>query len=226
MYGVGRERLGAALRLPGAESLTSERAAVLVSMGYMAWKQGALAEARACHEESLTLSRNSGDAHSIIVALEGLGWVSFDENDPGAARACFEEALALARDTREGHLIGLCLNALAFLAWERGDLSPGARALGRCACSGARFGESMEYSRGPQQPNGCRIEKRSVGGGPRQFERGAGDRARVGITVVGEPDSQTVIVTGCGGGRYDTGGAMVWCGRGARARRRYKTALP
>ena len=123
MYGVGRERLGAALRLPAAESLTSERAAVLVSMGYMAWKQGALAEARACHEESLTLSRNSGDSHSIIVALEGLGWVSFDENDPGAARACFEEALALARDTREGHLIGLCLNALAFLAWERGDLA-------------------------------------------------------------------------------------------------------
>ena len=121
MYGVGRERLGAALRLPAAESLTIERAAVLVSMGYMAWKQGALAEARACHEESLTLSRNSGDSHSIIVALEGLGWVSFDENDPGAARACFEEALALARDTREGHLIGLCLNALAFLAWERGD---------------------------------------------------------------------------------------------------------
>jgi len=123
MYGVGRERLGAALRLPGAESPTLERAAALVSMGHMAWHQGALAEARACHEESLTLSRNSGDARSIIMALNGLGWVSFDENDPGAAHACFEEALALARDMPEGHLIGPVLNNLAFLAWERGDLT-------------------------------------------------------------------------------------------------------
>ena len=61
MYGMGRERLGAALRLPGAESPTLERAAALASMGDFAWKQGALAEARACFEESLTLSRNAGD---------------------------------------------------------------------------------------------------------------------------------------------------------------------
>ena len=102
MYGVGRERLGAALRLPGAESPTLERAGALVSMGRLAWRQGALAEARACYQESLTLSRNASDPRSIIMALNGLGMVSLVENDSGAAHACFEEALTLARDLREG----------------------------------------------------------------------------------------------------------------------------
>ncbi len=122
MYGMGRERLGAVLRLPGAESPTPERAAALASMGDFAWRQGALGETRACYEESLMLSRNAGDLRRISWALNGLGAVSLVENDSGVAYACFEEALRLARELGESGSIGHSLNCLAILAWERGDL--------------------------------------------------------------------------------------------------------
>jgi non-specific serine/threonine protein kinase len=122
MYGIGRERTGAALQRPGAESPTPERAAALASMGHMAWKQDAQAEARTCYEESLALSRKYGNAREVIRALNGLGFVYFAENDPCAAQACFEEALALAL-ARERRVIGVCLNGLALLAWERDDLA-------------------------------------------------------------------------------------------------------
>ena len=72
-----------------------------------AWKQGALAEARACHEESLTLSRNAGDLAHLSWALSGLGTVSSVEHDLDAARASFEEALPLARELGESDSIGL-----------------------------------------------------------------------------------------------------------------------
>ena len=123
MYGVGRERLGAALRLPGAESPTLARAGALASMGDLARKQGALAEARACLEESLTISRSAGVPRNIIAALNGLGIVRIRENDHDAAGACFEDALRLARELGDEELIGVGLNNLAILAYERGDLA-------------------------------------------------------------------------------------------------------
>jgi tetratricopeptide (TPR) repeat protein len=129
MYGVGRERLGAALRLRGSESLTLARAAALVSMGDLAMKQGALPEARACIEESLTLSRNAGACRNIITALHALGLIRARENDPDTARACFEEALSLAREIGEGEAIESGhLVDLGALAADRGDLAQ-ARAL-------------------------------------------------------------------------------------------------
>jgi predicted ATPase len=128
MYGVGRERLSKALRLPGAESPSLARAEALAFLAGFASSQGALTEARACLEESLTLSRNAGDLRCMSWALNGLGTVSIREHDLDAARACFEEALRLARELGERDSIGLSLNNLAILALEQGDLTQ-ARAL-------------------------------------------------------------------------------------------------
>jgi non-specific serine/threonine protein kinase len=135
LYGVGRERLSAALRLPEGDSLA--RAWALSGMGYFALKQRALTEAQKCFEASLMLSRNSSDARGrrypgpaencIIVALYGLGWVS-SENDPGAAQAYFEEALHLAREFGQDGPIGLGLSNLGLLAFQQDDL-PRARVL-------------------------------------------------------------------------------------------------
>jgi non-specific serine/threonine protein kinase len=119
LYGVGRERLGAALRQ--AEAQSAARPRILAAMGDLAGKQGAIAEGRACFEESLMLSRNSGDLHCIIFALHGLGWISC-ESDPDAARACFEEAVKLAREHGDGS-ISRGLNDLAMLAFYQGDLA-------------------------------------------------------------------------------------------------------
>jgi tetratricopeptide (TPR) repeat protein len=126
LYGVGREQLGAALRRPGAGSPTVERARALASMGDLARKQGALAEARACFEESLAIARNTGDSHTLLNALHGLGVVRNRENDPDAARECFNEALALAREIgeSEGFGFGFVLD-LASLASDQGDLTQG-----------------------------------------------------------------------------------------------------
>jgi tetratricopeptide (TPR) repeat protein len=96
--------------LPGAELPTLARARALASMCDLARQLGALAEARACLDESLTLSRNAGDPRSIIAALNSLGALRIRENDHDAAGACFEEALRLARELGEGALIGQGLN--------------------------------------------------------------------------------------------------------------------
>ena len=122
LYALGREQLEAALRLSGGSSL--ERARALALMGDLARKQGALAEARAYFEESLTIARNAGESLSILRALSGLGMVRDRENDPDAAGACFTEALALARELGESERMGFgFLVNLASLACDRGDLA-------------------------------------------------------------------------------------------------------
>ena len=90
----------------GPSRRRSARAGALASMGDMAWKQGALAEARACYEESLTLSRNSGDARSIIVALNGLGWVSSSRTIRARHTPASRRRSAWPASLREGRLIG------------------------------------------------------------------------------------------------------------------------
>jgi predicted ATPase len=123
LYGVARERLGAALRIPGAESPTPARAWALVCMGDLARQQGALSEAQVSFEESLTISRNAGDPRNIAQALYGLGMVSLRDNDQDAAQARFEEGLQLGRQLGQSKLVAIGLNNLAILALDRGDLA-------------------------------------------------------------------------------------------------------
>ncbi len=145
LYSVGRERLRVVLQLPGA--MSQARSWALAAMGRLAVEQGALAEARACFEESLMLSRNSSDTRCTIAALYGLGWAS-RENDPVAAHARFEEALHLARELGQGGPIGQGLSSLARLALDRGDL-PHARVL---------FAESLAVARTLPDPWNVAIE--------------------------------------------------------------------
>ncbi|MCA1645942.1 MAG: tetratricopeptide repeat protein, partial [Chloroflexi bacterium] len=75
------------------------------------------------YEESLHLSRQTGDTWFIAQALSNLGLVSLDQRDGTRARALFDEALALRRGLGDRTGIARSLNDLGGVAFAEGDLA-------------------------------------------------------------------------------------------------------
>jgi tetratricopeptide (TPR) repeat protein len=109
----GRRWLGEALSQGNAAIMPATlRARALTGAGNLAFWQGDYTEARALHEESLTLRRKLGDKQGIAASLAGLGNVAFWLGQHEQSRALYEEGLVLQRDLGfergiAGSLIGL-----------------------------------------------------------------------------------------------------------------------
>jgi predicted ATPase/class 3 adenylate cyclase len=119
--GQGRAHLAAALsRMVGPER-QQVRASALSGAGYLAWRQGDYAAARALLEESLTISRELGDKSGIAKSLLGLGSVALLQGDNAAARPLYEQSLAIRRELGDKWGIATSLNNLGNMALFQGD---------------------------------------------------------------------------------------------------------
>jgi non-specific serine/threonine protein kinase len=97
------------------------RAKALRAVGALAWTRGDYRRAEEAFEESLALSRESGDRRTIARALNGLGSVARDRGDYARARTFLEESLALWRRLGNDEGIGLALQNLGNVAFYQGD---------------------------------------------------------------------------------------------------------
>ena len=101
---------------------------------------GDLDQARAMHEEMLTIACSSGDQNLLAEAHYLLATDFLTAHDAGSAAP---QLAAAVRDYQNfGHLEGLarCLGALSALAVERGDPRLAARLIGTAAAVRDRFG--------------------------------------------------------------------------------------
>ena len=124
----GREWLARLLKMKGAAGRTKERARVLFCAGVLAGEQGDFDAARRLMEESLEISRASGDNWAIVVAVNALAVNARDRGDLSTARALFEEGLALWRELRDHAAIARALSNLASVKKLQGEYAA-ARAL-------------------------------------------------------------------------------------------------
>jgi predicted ATPase len=97
------------------------RVRALNAAAVMAWQQGAYEQAEQRCEESLALSRQSGEADLSSFALNGLGNVAWARGDYDSVRKHYEESLTLRRRLGDQANIATCLNNLGTLASDRGD---------------------------------------------------------------------------------------------------------
>ena len=97
------------------------RAAALLALGALTWRQGDLKASRAPIEESLETYRALGDLAGTAGALRLYGVHAHNSGHYDVARARFEEALALMRriDDREG--VANTLLGLGNVAFDRGE---------------------------------------------------------------------------------------------------------
>jgi non-specific serine/threonine protein kinase len=95
----GRERLGKALALPGAEAPTAARAQALTRAGYWAFRLGDYQGARELLEGALTIGRQLGIQNRTLGALFYLGQVARYQGDYQGARSLYEEILTILRQS-------------------------------------------------------------------------------------------------------------------------------
>ncbi|HEX9301572.1 MAG TPA: tetratricopeptide repeat protein [Casimicrobiaceae bacterium] len=149
-----------------ASAPTLERAKVLNGAGLLAYHQIDYPAARARHEESLAIRRQSGDQRGVAVSLNNLGIVALDQGDLASARAMHEESLAIARELGNRNGIARSLGNLGMVASAQGDFE-GARAL---------FEECLAMLRELGDRGGIAIGLHSLGGVA--FEQADFDAAR------------------------------------------------
>lgn len=89
--------LHAVLELPTTPALRSLRARILRRAGHLAYRLRNLAAARAWQEESIELSRESGDQQNLAGALSGLGWTLYRQNEIARTEHLLQESVAVAR---------------------------------------------------------------------------------------------------------------------------------
>jgi predicted ATPase len=96
-YTEGRERLGALLALAGRGG-GKTRVRALRAAGDLAMAQSDVSATRSLYEESLAISRESGDSAGVASALTGLAYFARTQGDSSNARALFEECVRLAQE--------------------------------------------------------------------------------------------------------------------------------
>ena len=94
----GRAWLARLLALPGAEVQTLIRAGALDAAGFLAFQQGAFAEAVTLHGEALAIREAFGDRSGMRESLHGLGDAYMFLHDSGQATALFERGIANAAE--------------------------------------------------------------------------------------------------------------------------------
>jgi predicted ATPase/class 3 adenylate cyclase len=97
------------------------RAKALNTAGWLAWRVGDLAAARASCEQALDLARRAGDRAQIAWALTGLGWFASARGEDAVARPLLEESLALYEAIGDRRDVAYPLRALATIAGRARD---------------------------------------------------------------------------------------------------------
>jgi predicted ATPase len=123
-----RQRLAAALERAGPWRRSPIGAAALGGAGVLALHQGDYAAARALHDESLAIRRQSGDRRGMAQSLRHLGRLATDQGDFPAARALLEESLAIERELDDRDGLATTLADLAIVTYHQGGFEV-ARAL-------------------------------------------------------------------------------------------------
>jgi predicted ATPase/DNA-binding SARP family transcriptional activator len=137
----GRERLMTALRHPGVQAHTQERADALNGAGNLAFYQGDLAAAASLHEESLTIKRERGNRKSMAGSLHNLGNVAWVQGDYAVARSLYEEALRINREIGNRAWEANNLERLGSLALDQGDYMSARSLLEECLASFRELGD-------------------------------------------------------------------------------------
>jgi predicted ATPase/serine/threonine protein kinase len=135
----GRERLSAALALPGASPHT--RAQALYTSSLLTGEQGDGPTTRALLTECVALFRELGEARAALVAQNALAVACQLMGDLGAARANLETVLQEARRVGDAESLARCLNNLGSLAHATGDLAEARRRYDECGTVFAQRGE-------------------------------------------------------------------------------------
>lgn len=126
-YTEGRAHLATALSNQGAEARTRWRSKALTGAGALARDQGDYPKARALHEESLSIKRETDDMRGIVNSLTNLGLVAQDQGDNTSARLLYEEALEVNQEVGNRSTEGMILSNLGNLVREQGDLAEAQR---------------------------------------------------------------------------------------------------
>jgi tetratricopeptide (TPR) repeat protein len=108
----GRQWLAQVLALPSAAAPTLNRAKALNGAGNLAYSQGDLMAARACHEESLLLRRQLGDRRGVAASLNNLALLDREQGDYDTASRLLEEAIDLSQALEQRTLEALALGNL------------------------------------------------------------------------------------------------------------------
>ncbi|MBC8136692.1 MAG: tetratricopeptide repeat protein, partial [Fibrella sp.] len=115
----GREHLMRALGQTNSRTAASAKAHS--GAGNLARFQGDTATARSLNEQSLAISRESGDALGIAYALDYLGGIARSEGDHVSARTMYEEGLAISRGLGNKYLTASLLYNLGYVFSLLGD---------------------------------------------------------------------------------------------------------
>lgn len=119
----GRDWLAALLQHPKSSQPTATRAKALALAGDLAIEQeGDYTTARPMYEESLSISRKTGDREGIARSLLGLAVVANGEGDAEFARSLAEQSLEIWCEIDESWGIAWALHRLGDLAFWRDDL--------------------------------------------------------------------------------------------------------
>lgn len=123
-YGPAQERLSAGLSL--ARSLGEHRIAAraLGTLGWIAYVQGEIEQARRLAQEQLEEARASGDRALIARALTDVVGL---EGDDAATLRCFEERLAVHQEMGDRTGVAVCLLNMGNLAFRLEDLDAAVR---------------------------------------------------------------------------------------------------
>lgn len=124
----GRELVTRLLKLPRPKPPTKARAEVLLGTGMLAFRQDDNKEAERFFQESLTISRETGDKATTVLSLTGLARVALREGNYANVKARSEEARTLARGMGDEFRESRPLHMLAAATKMEGDL-PGAQQL-------------------------------------------------------------------------------------------------
>jgi len=119
-YKEGRRWLEAILK-KSDDSVSSARAKVLTGAGHMARQMGDYKAARPLLEESLRISRATGDRQQTALSCRGLAMIALNQNDNASAHRLNEESLAIGRELGDENLIALSLNSLGETLRIQGD---------------------------------------------------------------------------------------------------------
>ena len=122
----GLLRLGLQVTVDALEDCTdapaAHRNAALFAAGQLEYLVGHHAQARRYLEESLALTRATGDENSTAAVLQSLGMAAQGEGDLATARRHLEEAVRCAQAGRNPRRIAAAMNALGQLELEASNL--------------------------------------------------------------------------------------------------------
>jgi predicted ATPase/class 3 adenylate cyclase len=136
----GASFLAAAVARDDAEA-TAARARALWGLGALQWRLGDLASCLASHEESLSVSREVGDARMEGRSLRALGIGAAETGDAARSERYLNEAIAVFRTIGDEAEVAECLNMLGYSALVGEDFAGAKRFFEEAVALGREVGD-------------------------------------------------------------------------------------